>query len=147
MGVQGDYSLNSPHSGAYGTSVRPAVRPGRCPRTPPAGGAYTAGTPTRRAARSSFRTPLATPAPGGASFRTPPPNPRLLVATVRHTLHQLAFSGWPEGPLLSGLRQPHKVGKSRWIGAFDSANHTFWRAADRIEVLWRTKTIAAGSCA
>lgn len=51
---------------------------GRCPGTPPAGGAYAAGTPSRRAARSSFRTPLASPAPGGASFRTPPPNPRLL---------------------------------------------------------------------
>ena len=84
MGVQGDYSLNSPHSSAYGTSVRPAVRLGRCPRTLPAGGACAAGTPTRRAARSSFRTPLATPAPGGASFRTPPPNPRLLAGAARH---------------------------------------------------------------
>ena len=28
---RGDYSLNSPHSGAYGTSVRPAVRQGQAP--------------------------------------------------------------------------------------------------------------------
>jgi len=29
--VKGDYSLNSPHSGAYGTFVRPAIRQGQAP--------------------------------------------------------------------------------------------------------------------
>lgn len=29
--MEEDYSLNSPHSGAYGTSVRPAVRQGQAP--------------------------------------------------------------------------------------------------------------------
>ena len=29
--MEGDYSLNSPHSGAYGTSVRPAIRQGQAP--------------------------------------------------------------------------------------------------------------------
>ena len=91
--TRGDYSLNSPHSDTFGICVRPAVRPGRCPGTPPSGGTCAAGTPTRRAARSSFCTPLASPAPGGASFRTPPPNPRLLALPTR----------CPEGVPLSTL--------------------------------------------
>lgn len=87
--VSGHYSLNSPHSGTCGACVRPAVRPGRRPGTPPAGGACAAGTPARRAARSSFRTPLASPALGGASFRTPPPNPRLLAGPFATPLHPM----------------------------------------------------------
>jgi len=108
MGVRGDYSLSSPHSGASGSSVRPAVRPGPRPRTRPSGGACAAGTPARRAARSSFRTPLATPAPGGASFRTPPPNPRLLAKTIR------------SAPALLGLCPYRRFDRSKEENAFVS---------------------------
>ena len=111
-----NYSLSSPHSGTCGACVRPAVRPGRRPGTPPAGGACAAGTPARRAARSSFRTPLASPAPGGASFRTPPPNPRLLAGAVRHAPAPRAFHGKSTYPKPSGrllMRSPSRSQRIR----------------------------------
>ena len=112
------------------------ARPGRCPGTPPAGGTYAAGTPARRAARSSFRTPLATPAPGGASFRTPPPNPRLLAGAVRHAPAPLGVSR-QAGDDCASPRPPAWL---RWqklslIAPYDPATRTCRCAAGRTERL------------
>ncbi|ATG40691.1 hypothetical protein PhaeoP14_02623 [Phaeobacter piscinae] len=68
------------------------ARPGRCPGTPPAGGACAAGTPARRAARRTFRTLLATSAPGRGRSALLPQTPACSQGPFATPLHPLALA-------------------------------------------------------